>query len=94
MTNLELKAMLRVLQAEVTDLRNRVGALEAKLTPPKTEPVAIVPVIEYVSFAEPEVKKTDRKMCPHCGVKPNHFFHVKTCQKKNKNNGANEEANG
>lgn len=25
------------------------------------------------------IKKSERGLCPKCKVKPNHFFHVKTC---------------
>lgn len=32
--------------------------------------------------SEPEEPKPGRKMCPKCGVKPDHFFHVKNCTGK------------
>lgn len=83
MTPLELTQALRVLQAEVTALRDRVGKLESK------------PVVVSVPSplpANPESATATRNMCPHCGVKPNYFFHVKYCQKRTKINGA-EEAN-
>lgn len=70
------------------ELKIRLRALEARvrvLEERQVHPEAVK--------LEPIVEKSERKMCPHCGVKPNHFFHVKNCPEKNKNNGANEEAN-
>lgn len=35
--------------------------------------------------------KPNRAMCPKCGEKPNHFFHVKNCTgQKKKNNDADD----
>jgi hypothetical protein len=82
MTPLELKTTLMALRAEVIALRDRVGVLEAARQVVGCKPLD-VPKVE---------KKSERKMCPHCGEKPNHFFHVKNCQKKNKINGADKEA--
>lgn len=70
MTNLELKAALNVLRAEVTALRDRVGALEAK-----PEPI----MVTVASEPKPDEPKTNRGLCPKCKNKPNHFFHVKNC---------------
>lgn len=81
MTNLELKAALKALEA-------RVAALEAR------ESVASVlarQAADYASFsskekAEPTVKNA-RALCPHCNAVPAYYFHVKNCQKKKNNNG-------
>jgi hypothetical protein len=61
----------------VLDLQRRVKTLEAKLAEKKA---FNAPVVQ-------QEEKQKRAMCPHCGVKPNHFFHVKNCPEKNKNNG-------
>lgn len=57
------------------------NALEKKLAEPKPDPV--IPVVIEVPV---QLDKPARPMCPHCGVKPNYFFHVQNCE-KNKNNG-------
>jgi uncharacterized metal-binding protein YceD (DUF177 family) len=70
-TNTELKVALRTLEARVNEQALTISALRQvvdSLTLPK--PVAV------------EAKESGRKMCPKCGVKPNHFFHVKTCNGK------------
>jgi hypothetical protein len=66
-TNLELKVQLAVLKATLDQMDARIKKLEQQTLRPDAPPVEI---------AE---KKSERKMCPKCGVKPNHFFHVKTC---------------
>jgi hypothetical protein len=49
-------------------LEDRVAELEKK------------PAVEEPKQEAPAVKpESGRKMCPKCGVKPNHFFHVRTC---------------
>lgn len=63
------KSLVQLIQ----DLHGRVSALEAKA---KAAPITQVIQAEYIV---PEQPKSERKMCPKCGVKPNHFFHVKTC---------------
>jgi hypothetical protein len=78
MTPLELTQALRVLQAEVKALRDRVGKLESK----PAHPSASIQVADVLQVPPA------RNMCPHCGVKPNYFFHVKYCQKRTKINGA------
>lgn len=71
--------------------------LKTALTALRLELIALrnrVNALEAKPVVAKTVSETNRKMCPHCGVKPNHFFHVKTCREKNKNNGANKEADG
>ena len=75
MTPLELKTAFRVLREEVSALRDRVGALEARLDQTVTKTA--------------EVK--DRKLCPHCGEVPAYHFHVVKCAKNKKNKGVNGE---
>ena len=95
-TNLELKTMLNVLRAEVTALRDRVGALEAL---PDKLPALMQQVLDNAFLASKPMEvaklsngKIERKMCPHCGVKPAYYFHTKNCKAdKNKNNGRKEE---
>ena len=73
MTPLELSQIVkslqertRVLEAEVTALRSRVGELESN------------PVVETVITNVPQEPK--RKLCPKCGKKPAYFFHTKSCR--------------
>jgi hypothetical protein len=69
----------------LNELFTRVAALEAEMRAKKVDVPALV------TAAEAKIEESTRKMCPHCGVKPNHFFHVKNCPEKNKNNGANPD---
>jgi ribosomal protein S27AE len=86
-TPLELKTAFRVLREEVSALRDRVGALEAR---PEVTPAQ---VLDAVRTAHEPVSK-DRKLCPHCGEVPAYHFHVVKCAKNKKNKGVNGEANG
>jgi hypothetical protein len=64
------------LEQYVKSLAARIAELEKKPEPLKA---GVPQVVE------------SRRMCPHCGEKPNHFFHVKNCAKnKKKNNGEKE----
>jgi hypothetical protein len=75
MTHIELENYVRTLEAR---FEARIKELE------KPKPVAVEVVV-------PGQVKAARQMCPHCGVKPNHFFHVRTCNaNKKKNNGEKE----
>lgn len=55
------------------ELARRIKSLEARVTELEKKPVE--PQIRVVIPEEPK-----RQMCPKCGVKPNHFFHVKNCR--------------
>jgi hypothetical protein len=79
LTHLELEQYVRSLAARVAELEKKTACLDHPFFKPKEK--AESPV---------EPPKDSRKMCPHCGVKPNHFFHVKTCANKKKNNGEKE----
>jgi hypothetical protein len=59
------------LEVAFRSLEARVKLLEEQVEVLKAKP-AVLPV---------EVKE-GRSMCPKCGVKPNHYFHVKTCRGK------------
>ena len=58
------------------EIARRVKALEAKVA--ELEKKLATPVVEI----KPEVTNASRALCPKCGVKPNHFFHVKNCRGK------------
>ena len=78
MTPLELKTAFRVLNEEVTALRNRVGALEAE----KAQTVEQMhEVVRQLIDSSTGVEKPNRKMCPHCGEQPAYHFHVIKCAK-------------
>ena len=105
MTPLELKTAFRVMQEELTALRDRVGALEAERAAERAASAAFGGVVRGIeedinALSEgrmhgAEKPEAQRKLCPHCGEKPAYFFHVKNCQAKNKKNkGVNGEANG
>jgi hypothetical protein len=73
-TNIELKVALRSLEARVAELEKR-PVVEAERK--------VAQVAALAEFMKAELKpESGRKMCPKCGVKPNHFFHVKTCNGK------------
>jgi hypothetical protein len=84
----------------VQELYRRVSVLEAKSTEMEKMPEVVRQLMDsYLLASKPMDQEkvaanvaaiTGRSMCPHCGVKPNHFFHVRTCEKK-KNNGANPD---
>jgi DNA repair exonuclease SbcCD ATPase subunit len=95
LTPLEQKQVLLALRAEVTALRDRVGALEA-------ERVVFRQMVDNVFLASKpldvakveanvEQIKKKQKLCPHCGEQPAYFFHVKSCAKNKKNKGVNGE---
>jgi len=73
MTPLELKTAFRVMQEELTALRDRVVALEKD-----KEMLDFFEKKKLESLLKEE-RKIDRKMCPKCGVKPAHYFHVRSC---------------
>jgi transposase len=56
------------------EIARRVKALEAKVAELEKK------AAEQIVTIAPEVEKSPRSMCPKCGVKPNHFFHVKNCR--------------
>jgi hypothetical protein len=64
------------LQARVEKLEQKTACLDHPFFKPSShaeETVTITPA------GLDALKKTERAMCPKCGVKPNYFFHVKTC---------------
>jgi hypothetical protein len=76
----------------MSELFTRVAALEQRQTIVDSYLLASKPLDKAkVEGNVTQIQESTRKMCPHCGVKPNHFFHVKNCQEKNKNNGANPD---
>ena len=95
MSNKSLFTMIRELQARVAALE----AAESKFGLPPDLMVAVEQMLDSRILAskpldmakvEENVQRiqANRKMCPKCGVKPNYFFHVKTCsgsQKEQKN---------
>lgn len=70
--NIEVKHRISALEARITSLEHKIQVLEAKQTVPS------------ITVKEPKEPKEPKK-CPHCGIAPAYFFHVKNCPKKNKN---------
>ena len=79
-TALELTQMVRSLEA-------RVKVLEERQIHPEAVRLEVQPKSETTPL---------RKMCPHCGVKPAYFFHVKYCrgQKQEKDDDRNRDPGG
>jgi hypothetical protein len=68
------------LEQRVRILENRLAELERQATIRHEPVVTITPVgLEALHKMEEKIEKPTRAMCPKCGVKPNYFFHVKTC---------------
>jgi hypothetical protein len=68
--SIEMSRKIKVLQAEVTALRDRVGALENKTT-----------VVGMDFGVKPAVAVTTKhKLCPKCLKAPAYYFHVKYCE--------------
>jgi uncharacterized coiled-coil protein SlyX len=88
MTHIELENYVRTLEARVTE-QDKLLAVMRQVVDSMT--IASKP-LDAAKLAE-NVKQIEsgRGMCPHCGVKPNHFFHVKTCAAKNKKNNGQKE---
>ena len=57
------------------ELRERVNTLESRVADLEKRPVS-----------EPVKQKTERT-CPHCGIAPAYFFHVKACAAKKQKHG-------
>lgn len=70
------------------DLEKRVLKLEQE----KVEPEKVIEAIKQLHDSQTLASKpadkvaenktrieANRKLCPKCGVKPNHFFHVRSC---------------
>jgi uncharacterized protein (UPF0212 family) len=68
------------------ELEQYVRSLEARVKALEIKPAQVVEKVVEVQ------KDSGRKMCPHCGEKPNHFFHVKTCAKNKKKKHGETEA--
>jgi hypothetical protein len=75
------------------EVKHRLQAIEARLKALEDRPQSIVTQETLVELAKLEAlnrqeqtKPEVRALCPHCKEKPNHFFHVRSCLKKNKNN--------
>jgi hypothetical protein len=77
--SIEMSRRIKVLQAEVTALRDRVGALEAAALPAIKVESSFTKTISGVAAAVPKYKP-----CPKCGVAPGYFFHVKNCKGQEK----------
>jgi hypothetical protein len=76
--DLEVKHRLREIEA-------RIKALEDRQKPEAYMPAPVAAPVETRI-------EVSRNLCPHCGVKPNHFFHVRSCLKnKNKNDDRNRD---
>lgn len=81
----------------VQSLAQRVKALEAKSSEQDQLLMVVNQLIDNATLTSNQMpvaaQKTDRKMCPKCGVKPNHFFHVKSCQGQQEKEKHGEDAN-
>lgn len=93
MTPLEMKNWIR-------SLEERISALEGdkKLEAEKTRSALNDSIVQMTYVGTPTVfkedeKKTNKKLCPHCGEQPAYFFHVRKCAKNKNNKGVNGEAN-
>jgi hypothetical protein len=63
------------------ELARRIKALEARVAALESRPKDAVMFTEKLLRMEKDfAEATGRAMCPKCGVKPNHFFHVKNCR--------------
>ena len=62
------------------EIARRVKALEARVAELEKK-LAAPPLATAVEIALPA-----RSLCPKCGVKPNHFFHVKNCRGQQQKN--------
>ena len=67
----------------VQQLEARTKVLEAKVAEFEKKPV-LLPSVHQPQLPQvaPTTEKPSRAMCPKCGVKPNHYFHVKWCGEK------------
>ena len=74
--------MNKSLEQRVRNLEAAVHRLEQQpktvVLPPPAQIEVTLPVVE-ASNAEAKETVAGRAMCPKCGVKPNHYFHVKWC---------------
>jgi hypothetical protein len=68
------------------ELARRIKALEARVSEMQAE---IAKFHGITDLMRGTVATPSRALCPKCGVKPNHFFHVKNCagQKEKQNDG-------
>ena len=78
--NIEVKHALRALEARIKALEDRPQSIVTKET---LVELAKLEALNRQEQTKPEV----RALCPHCGVKPNHFFHVRSCAKNSRAGG-------
>jgi hypothetical protein len=76
------KSMLQL----VMELQRRVTELEKSRLTPELLLGVVTQILDNKFLASKPLdpakveQNVGRAMCPKCGVKPNYFFHVKTCQ--------------
>jgi hypothetical protein len=87
--SIEMSRKIKVLQAEVTALRDRVGQLEAAQPTWKPSGSSALPAIKVESsftktisgtVAPAVAAATKHKLCPKCLKAPAYYFHVKYCE--------------
>ena len=88
--NIEVNHRFRELEARIKALEDKLNAAPQVSSTEMVQKTVSEPVDLHSSV--PAAAAPTRKMCPKCGVKPNHFFHVRKCgqQEKEKNG---EDAN-
>ena len=81
--NIEVKHRLQAIEERLKALEERPQGIISKETLEELAKLEALNRPETKPETKPEV---NRALCPHCKEKPNHFFHVRSCLKKNKNN--------
>ena len=61
------------------EIARKVKTLEAKVAEQGKLLEALRQLIDNATLTQSPASPI-RAMCPKCGVKPNHFFHVKNCR--------------
>jgi hypothetical protein len=78
--SIEMSRKIKVLQAEVTALRDRVGALEIA-APQAGSGTRVRGNATSATDSQPAVAAvTKHKLCPKCLKAPAYYFHVKYCE--------------
>jgi hypothetical protein len=84
--DLEVKHRLRELEARIVALEN---VLKPEVFRQLVDSYLLASKpLDSEKLAQNKTRiEVNRRLCPHCGIQPNHFFHVRSCAKNSRAGG-------